>query len=248
MPLLRLPCGLLFEHLLPSLCLGLFIPDITDNVFIRTYVELHNRLRSNVTPQASNMRYLAWDSSLAKSAKSWAEECKFTLAKRCREKGMCHPTLSQVGQNIWIGTTSVPVVDQWFKQGEYYDHDKGTCTNICTYYTQVVWAESYKVGCAVHSCAILSGYPRIFTVCNYAPGAVQGERPFELGEPCSGCPEDECVDNLCHGNWTPPWDPHFGVSRRTSSWDGSSLPILPPNYCFVSLFVIHSFFSCCCCF
>ncbi|MEQ2281632.1 hypothetical protein AMECASPLE_032434, partial [Ameca splendens] len=76
----------------------------------------------------------------------------------------------------------------------------------------VVWASSYKVGCAVQLCPngvknFTAREGAIF-VCNYGPGGnVIGRRPYETnGAPCSRC-KDSCVDRLCGYNWTPDRDP-----------------------------------------
>nr|KAF6409510.1 cysteine rich secretory protein LCCL domain containing 2 [Rousettus aegyptiacus] len=55
---------------------------------------LHNKLRGQVYPPASNMEYMTWDEELAKSAAAWAHECIW-------EHG---PTslLVSIGQNLAV--------------------------------------------------------------------------------------------------------------------------------------------------
>ncbi|XP_069483857.1 glioma pathogenesis-related protein 1 [Ambystoma mexicanum] len=110
---------------------------------------------------------------------------------------------------------------------------------------QIDWTETYKVGRALHSCPMLSVYPRTFSECNYAPDVIQDERAFKLGSPCNGCPEDECVDSICRVNWSPAWDSLSEVGLHAANWgasDGSTSTFLATKCCFTSLFVIVSFF------
>ena len=71
-------------------------------------------------------------------------------------------------------------------------HGDGGCSGVIQDYTQVLWSNTYKVGC---------GYaPAAGTVCNYAPGGnYQGQSPFAIGEACSACPTSHpfCSNGLC---------------------------------------------------
>lgn len=84
---------------------------------------------------------------------------------------------------------------------------------------QVVWAQSYKVGCAVHFCPIVSyfsGTNAAHFVCNYGPAGNYRWHPYETGAACSKCNGERCTDNLCRNTerdkvisdsrWHPAWD------------------------------------------
>lgn len=67
----------------------------------------------------------------------------------------------------------------------------GVCSGTVGHYTQVLWANTYKVGC---------GYTSIGgTVCNYSPGGNYSGPPFVVGAACSACPPTHpvCIDGLC---------------------------------------------------
>ncbi|KAL7984236.1 hypothetical protein Chor_002806 [Crotalus horridus] len=64
---------------------------ITDND-MRSILDIHNKLRGQVYPQASNMEYMTWDPELERSAKSWAETCLW-------EHGPAS-LLPSIGQNL----------------------------------------------------------------------------------------------------------------------------------------------------
>ncbi|KAL8195014.1 UNVERIFIED_CONTAM: Cysteine-rich secretory protein LCCL domain-containing 2 [Gekko kuhli] len=82
------------------------------------------------------------------------------------------------------------------------------CTGpMCTHYTQIVWATTNKVGCAVNVCKSMNVWGEtwenaVYLVCNYSPkGNWIGEAPYKHGRPCSECPPSYgggCQNDLCH--------------------------------------------------
>ncbi|XP_076184777.1 glioma pathogenesis-related protein 1-like [Aptenodytes patagonicus] len=200
------------------------LPDIEDAKFIEDCVRAHNMFRSKVNPPASNMFRMSWDAALAKTAKAWAKKCKFKHNSYLKIRGKVHPTFTPVGENIWTGTATIFSVDRalsgWFNEVNSYDFNTNRCTDMCGHYTQVVWAETYKVGCAVLFCNTVENFPGLFRaahfVCNYGPAGNYPRKPYEAGRPCSGCSSETCVDNLCENTereklinyayWYPDWD------------------------------------------
>lgn len=64
----------------------------------------------------------------------------------------------------------------WAAEEQHYDAEANTCAEgqLCGHYTQVVWANSGNLGCAMATC----GSGRVW-VCNYdPPGNWAGQRPF----------------------------------------------------------------------
>ncbi|NWY56573.1 GLIP1 protein, partial [Chionis minor] len=187
------------------------LPDIEDAKFIDNCVRAHNKFRSKVNPPASNMFRMSWDSALAKTAKAWAKKCKFKHNIYLKIRGKVHPTFTPVGENIWTGTATIFSVDtavsDWFNEFRSYDFNTNSCTDKCGHYTQVVWAESYKVGCAVHFCDTIENFPGLVRaahfVCNYGPAGNYPRKPYKAGRPCSECSNEKCVDKLC-GKTKPP--------------------------------------------
>ncbi|KAM6321167.1 glioma pathogenesis-related protein 1 [Aegotheles albertisi] len=181
------------------------LPDIEDAKFIEDCLRAHNTFRSKVNPPASNMFRMSWDAALAKTAKAWAKKCKFKHNIYLKTQGKVHPTFTPVGENIWTGTATIFSVDaalsHWFNEVSSYDFNTNRCTSMCGHYTQVVWAESYKVGCAVHFCNTVENFPGLFRaahfVCNYGPAGNYPRKPYKAGRPCSGCSNEKCIDKLC---------------------------------------------------
>ncbi|KAL0963074.1 hypothetical protein UPYG_G00349340 [Umbra pygmaea] len=228
----------LHQFLCIVMCLDLYtissgnnpFPDITDEKFINECVSVHNNNRSSVNPPAGNMLYMTWDDALAITARAWAKRCVFKHNIYLEdEKNRVHPVFTSVGENIWASSATSSfsvshVIRGWVDEVKYYNYETNVCQEEkkCGHYTQVVWATSYKVGCAVQKCpngvkATPYKAGAVF-VCNYATsGNYDGEKPYQEGKACSACKDanDRCEAKLCHNkerdelkryNWKPNWD------------------------------------------
>ncbi|XP_020784941.1 peptidase inhibitor 15-like [Boleophthalmus pectinirostris] len=175
-------------------------------------LDYHNQVRAHVYPPAANMELMQWDTELAQWAEVWAASCQW-------EHGPAH-MLSFFGQNLSVRTGGYQSVLQlltpWFEEVFYYVFPYPnmcrplcplTCyAPMCTHYTQMVWASTSRVGCALHTCSNMSVWGAVwrdaaFLVCNYSPkGNWIGEAPYRVGVPCSMCPSTyrgRCSNNLC---------------------------------------------------
>ncbi|XP_027742589.1 glioma pathogenesis-related protein 1-like [Empidonax traillii] len=199
------------------------LPDIEDPKFIEECVQTHNSYRSGVNPPASNMLYMSWDPDLAKTARGWAKKCLFKHNIYLREPGKVHPKFSPVGENLWTGSlpafTVKTAITSWYNEVRFYTYDTNKCRGVCGHYTQVVWATSYKVGCAVHFCPRVAYSPitnAAHFICNYGPPGNYPTRPYKTGTACSDCGGDRCANQLCRNaerdkvvgdsKWRPDWD------------------------------------------
>ncbi|XP_006191174.2 GLIPR1-like protein 1 [Camelus ferus] len=196
------------------------VPSITDQKFIKHCVEAHNEMRGKVQPVAANMKYMSWDEGLAKIAKAWTNKCKFEHNTCLAKSYKCHPKFQYVGENIWLGGLSIftphSAIEAWYNETEFYNFNKLSCSNVCGHFTQVVWADSYKVGCALTACPNLGDYGAAIFICDYGPaGNYPNMAPYVIGSSCSACAdEDTCVKKLCQNkerdslqtypNWNPP--------------------------------------------
>lgn len=158
---------------------SVLLPEITDGKFIDECVREHNRARSSASPPASDMLYMTWDEGLAITARAWARHCVFEHNIYLKDVRRVHPTFSSVGENIWAGYPPsyfnvLGAIKSWVDEKQYYDYNSNVCTNVCGHYTQVVWASSYKVGCAAQLCkkgvknTRFASEEGVIFVCNYA--------------------------------------------------------------------------------
>lgn len=87
-----------------------------------------------------------------------------------------------VGENIYgtSGTATGPgAVASWMNEKPNYDYATNKCAagKVCGHYTQVVWKNTTKLGCALSTCAGLKYKSSV--VCDYAPGGnFNGEKPY----------------------------------------------------------------------
>lgn len=130
----------------------------------------HNEVRA-----AHGVAPLEWDDDLAAVARSWAEGCQWG-----HNDGRSESFPGYVGENIY-GASFTPsgleVTSSWASEEADYDYDSNSCSGVCGHYTQIVWADSTKLGCAIASCP--DGQVASFVVCDYSPGGnIGGQRPY----------------------------------------------------------------------
>ncbi|KAJ3585892.1 hypothetical protein NHX12_012300, partial [Muraenolepis orangiensis] len=94
-------------------------------------------------------------------------------------RGQHNPLLSDTGENLFVSEGALDIrlgLEQWFMEHLDYNYDNNSCPEdkMCGHYTQMVWSDSHRVGCELHSCAAMEGLelgPSHFLVCNYFPAS-----------------------------------------------------------------------------
>ncbi|XP_035501924.1 R3H domain containing-like [Scophthalmus maximus] len=168
-------------------------------------LDYHNRVRSQVFPPAANMEYMLWDEGLAKSADSWASLCIWDHGPTQAMKYM--------GQNLAITSARhqsvTDLVRSWYDERHQFSYPNRCSGSVCSHYTQMVWASTSRVGCAVRKCSNVHVFgsnwrEATLLVCNYSiKGNWLGEAPYKTGRPCSDCPSSyggSCWRNQCSPN------------------------------------------------
>jgi len=190
-------------------------------------VRLHNKLRNEMAlqltqyntqfPKASNMRQVYWDQEIAKKAQEHADKKVFEhSASTFRQTSV----FSYVGENLYTATSSNPVVNwerginAWFN--EINDYSKLTNLSVTSFqtsssggaighFTQVIWAETYAIGCGISSYPKGTGTALLY-VCQYGPGGNYLNKPiYKTGN--RSCPPETtnsleyaglcCLPNKC---------------------------------------------------
>ena len=135
----------------------------------------HNAVRAAVDPPApSPLPPLVWSRSLADVAQAYAERCDFEHSD------------NGYGENLYATTgraTPQDVVKSWASEVKDFDYESNTCSKVCGHYTQVVWANTRRVGCGVAECTKNSPFSSsqrwYHWVCNYdPPGNYVRQRPY----------------------------------------------------------------------
>ncbi|CAI9278104.1 pathogenesis-related protein PRB1-3 [Lactuca sativa] len=142
----------------------------------KEFLEAHNKARLR-----SGLPAFSYDQSLANFARKYAS----TRANDCALKHSNGP----YGENLFWGSadgaskwTPKDAVYAWIKEHNYYDKATNSCMpgKKCGHYTQIMWRDTKKVGCALSYCKNKGTY----VVCEYDPaGNVEGLSPFVEHDP-----------------------------------------------------------------
>ncbi|CAH1270202.1 CRISPLD1 [Branchiostoma lanceolatum] len=165
-------------------------------------LQKHNELRGKVQPYASNMEEMVWDEKLAISSQQWADQCIWEHGPNW--------LLPLIGQNLAVHTRLdkplIDLVQMWYDEHYDFTYPSYCRGPMCTHYTQMVWATTTKVGCAIRLCETMQvwgeEWPKtLYLVCDYSSkGNWIGYAPYKRGRPCSQCPPKyggRCANNLC---------------------------------------------------
>uniref|UniRef100_A0A8U8BUT5 Uncharacterized protein n=1 Tax=Geospiza parvula TaxID=87175 RepID=A0A8U8BUT5_GEOPR len=199
-------------------------------------VDRHNALRRGVKPTASNMMKMEWCSAAAENAQNWANQCTLRHSPANLRR-----TNVQCGENLFMSSAPFSwsdVLQAWYNEEKNFEYGTGAKPKgaMFGHYTQMVWHNSYKIGCGFAFCSNTTY--SYFYVCQYCPaGNLIGsmKTPYKEGEPCGDCPS-ACEDGLCskpllcscqcktgikeQGQLLPPW---VSISLMNSSTNSDSI-------------------------
>ncbi|XP_063424475.1 cysteine-rich venom protein kaouthin-2-like isoform X1 [Mytilus trossulus] len=157
-------------------------------------VNKHNALRS--LTQATNMMKMSWDDETAYIAQKWAENCMTSHESPGLKRTI--PGRFGLGQNLFWGSgkyTWSAAIQSWYDEINDFTFNGQNVFSKIGHYTQIVWADSIKLGCGYAQCNSARTH---FYVCNYGPAGNIGDtsKPYKQGTPCQDCPGN-CVNKLC---------------------------------------------------
>lgn len=128
----------------------------------RAIFNLHNAYRKRHDVPA-----LTWSPRVSRSAEAWARKCQFQ-----------HESQSEYGENLYAvwGQPNVEralsnAASAWYDEIGQYSYTNPGFSMSTGHFTQVVWRNSKRVGCAARQCG-----PMTLVVCRYdPPGNVMGQ-------------------------------------------------------------------------
>ncbi len=154
---------------------------------IDEFVIAHNQARSGPLdpPPSPALPPVSWDAILADSAYNYLSKCQSSdgsMVSHNANRTEDYATLGgsgYVGENIYAssGSAATPTaaVTLWMSEASAYDYAANS--GSAGHYTQVVWRDSVRIGCAIVTCSALKFKNSI--LCDYAPGGnVNGQRPY----------------------------------------------------------------------
>jgi hypothetical protein len=153
---------------------------------IDAFVAAHNQARSGpLTPTPSPpLPPVSWDAILADSVYDYAIECHGMngLLSHNADRSTDYQALGgsgYVGENIYGssgGATPDDAVSLWMSEAPSYDYGSGNIGSA-GHYTQIVWRDSVRIGCAIVDCPALTYHNTV--ICDYAPGGnISGQKPY----------------------------------------------------------------------
>nr|VZI40306.1 unnamed protein product [Spirometra erinaceieuropaei] len=130
------------------------------------FLNYHNEMRHSVVPAASNMQNMVYDTELEVLAQKWVNRCKFEHPSPKEEEYRLS------GQNLGAtgglnGEASIrKVMKMWYDENKNYNYNRNSCNGVCGHYTQMVWWNSNRIGCAMQTCSgIFPGMEANFIAC-----------------------------------------------------------------------------------
>lgn len=143
---------------------------------LKGIVAAHNAARAAVVPAPSTpLPPMEWSESDAAVAKAYAAKCVFAH----------NAGRGPRGENLYAnsGGTKTPaaVVGSWVSEAKNYNYATNICVGVCGHYTQVVWRDSVKLGCAMQRCTTGSPFGSGAWdnwVCDYSPAGNNGRKPY----------------------------------------------------------------------
>src|SRR5436309_1082823 len=147
-------------------------PETTPSSEAQAWLDAHNTVRRNAQPPPpSPLPALTWSSEAAGVAQAWADNCTYQHNARRGTRG------ENIAADSPPGTFDLgKVVTAWASEIQYYDYATNSCASRqeCGHYTQIVWRDTLRVGCAHRTCTTNSPFGAQFPnwefwVCDYEP-------------------------------------------------------------------------------
>ncbi|XP_077147795.1 serotriflin-like [Ranitomeya variabilis] len=161
-------------------------------------VDLMNKLRREVVPSAKNMLEVVWNEEAAQNSERWAKKCSFKHSAEEERKTKRFPC----GENLYMASynaTWEQAIMTLYNESLNFVYGEGPKpkTSVVGHYTQLAWATSWELGCAVSRCP--GKAYEYYYVCQQCPAGNDrsfAHFPYKFGEKCGDCPNN-CKNGLC---------------------------------------------------
>ena len=114
----------------------------------------HNRLRALHVDTPP----LVWNDVVAGFAQDWAAQYDCS--------GILTHSEKPYGENLAIGYTAIDAIDTWYNEIRFYNYSNPGYSEIVGHFTQMVWKDSSRLGCAIRNC---HNEWTTYFVCEYDP-------------------------------------------------------------------------------
>ena len=158
--------------------------NISVSTEIQDALDAHNSVREAVGVSSD----LVWDETVAKDAQSYADELALSGAWEHDPKNSTGYTNGPYGENLYTSTEKITLkfaTEAWADEKQYYTYgkigDASSCVSgeMCGHYTQIIWKDTSKVGCAMSKYTTGDYENWYLVVCKYkTPGNYTGQKPY----------------------------------------------------------------------
>ncbi|EPB77845.1 SCP-like protein [Ancylostoma ceylanicum] len=178
------------------------------------FLDGHNKYRSEIAkglwngvktkdgeiyaPKAARMRKMVYDCELEQKAKKFADDCNHDIDEAVKYGAN---TLSKYGASVNFSPDAKLATRMWFTgsrmqgPGKNLTFSEQKYPQHTTAFTQMIWQDTYKVGCYIKSCV---DRKNTAVVCMYSPvGNILGQKIYEEGEPCKVDADCKCEGCTC---------------------------------------------------
>lgn len=139
-----------------------------DASYAQQFMRPQNAARAHL-----KLKPLKWDVKLARYAQWWANQ-------RRQDCALIH-SRGPYGENLFWGSgnrwSPTQAAFGWLSEARSYNYRSNSCNaEMCGHYTQIVWKNTQRIGCAHVIC---NGGAGVFLTCNYdPPGNFLGMKPY----------------------------------------------------------------------
>ncbi len=157
-------------------------PQAAPTAEAQAWVDAHNAVRRDARPPPSPpLPPFGWSTAAATVAQAWADLCNYQHNAGRGDRG--ENIAASAPANRW---SLADAVAAWAGEAQDYDYATNGCApgKQCGHYTQIVWRDTLRVGCAHRACDTNSPFGAQlpswdFWVCDYEPpGNFVGRRPY----------------------------------------------------------------------
>uniref|UniRef100_A0A3Q3J0V1 SCP domain-containing protein n=1 Tax=Monopterus albus TaxID=43700 RepID=A0A3Q3J0V1_MONAL len=125
------------------------------------------------------------------------------------------PSMKYMGQNLSVTSgrfqSITDLVRSWYDEKHHFSYPERCSGPVCSHYTQMVWASTNRVGCALRKCSNMYVHGSTWReatllVCNYSiKGNWVGEAPYKTGNVRKryggSCWRNQCTANQYVFHW-----------------------------------------------
>src|SRR3954462_6860429 len=135
---------------------GTVTPEATPAGEPQTWLDTQNAVRHGAKPTpVPPLADFTWSSAAAAVARDWADRCTYQHNAGRGPRGENIAASAPPGS--W---TIAKAVDAWAGEASLYDYATNSCATgkDCGHYTQIVWRDSVRAGCAHQTCTTNSPF------------------------------------------------------------------------------------------